>query len=273
MPTLPNYVKRRDESYQKWAARQRFVDLRKGVGVDEMTDGDMAEVADAIDDRVGGSTDPMAHVNALAALICEAQPNVDRASALHFLLNTSHGAALIARTTKKEKNMTYGPDEWQIIAKGDPKWFVNAVEKGVKPAGDPFQLTNAAAKAAHPGLSEARAFAKFVDEHPIMQRFAFAPPDPFSYMQGTPIEKAAPYSPPVVSTGRDAQDVDSAADAMRKLKQLAAKLRAAQPELKLTEAQAFARVYEDPANRALADIERRGNRPGAGERTGTGAAY
>jgi hypothetical protein len=261
---LPSYVKRRDESYQKWAARQRFVDLRKVVGVDEMTDGDMADVADAVDDRVGGSTDPMAHVNALAALICEAQPNVDRASALHFLLNTSHGAALIARTTKKEKNMAYGPEEWAIIAKADPNWFVQAVEKGVQPAGDPYELTTAAAKAAYPELSAPRAFAKFVEANPIMQKFAFAPPDPFSYMKSEPLIKAAPQATlaPRVSGGADAQDVDNATDALEKLNALAADLRRSNPEL--SDAQAFSRVYTDKNNHALAEAERRQSRPRVG---------
>ena len=264
--SLPSYVKRRNESYQKWAARQRFVDLRKSVSVDEMTDGDMADVADAVDNRTGGNSDPMAHVNALASLICEAQPNVDRASALRFLLNTSHGAALIARTKRKEQNVAYGSEEWAIIAKNAPLNFVNAIEEGHKTAGDPF-LTNAVAKAAHPDLSEARAFAKFVDERPITQKFAFRSVDPYSYMQSEPLRKAAPQAtlkPEFVGADEATRSANGTDDAAyEQLMALVAELRRSNPEL--SDAQAFARVYTDPNNHALAEAERRANRPRGGE--------
>jgi hypothetical protein len=264
---LPNYVKRRDEDYRKWAARQRFVDLRKAVSVDEMTDGDMNDVADQVEERAGPDYGPLAHVDALASLICEANPNVDRATALNFLLHTASGQSLIARTTRNRKDDDAMPDAatWMILAKAHPLSFVEAIEKGVSPPGDPYQLTNAAAKAAFPELSEARAFAKFVDAHPVLNKYAFAPVDPFAYLQGTPLTKSAPQATlePRVSGGRDAQAVDDPKDAMRRLNELKAELRRANPEL--TDAQAFARVYNDPNNHAIAEAERRANRPRTGE--------
>jgi hypothetical protein len=41
-------------------------------------------------------------------------------------------------------------------------------------------------------------------------------------------------------------------------------------KLKLSDTQAFTRVFEDPSNRALAEAERRGNRPGGAARSVNG---
>ena len=54
-----------------------------------------------------------------------------------------------------------------------------------------------------------------------------------SYLNGYPVEKAAPYATltPRVSGGRDAQAVNDPVDAMAKLNELTAELRRADPEL------------------------------------------
>jgi hypothetical protein len=59
----------------------------------------------------------MAHVDALAALICEANPNIDRAFALRFLLHSAQGNSLILRTTRKRKEATVPHDRATELTK------------------------------------------------------------------------------------------------------------------------------------------------------------
>ena len=103
---------------------------------------------------------------------------------------------------KKETTMTnFNPELSMIIAKGAPTNFVDCVTKDLV-TGDPYQLTIAAAKAAHPELIEARAFAKFVEANPILQKYAFTPVAPFSYLQNELLTKVGPVHGPVaVITG------------------------------------------------------------------------
>ena len=171
-----------------------------------MKQSDLAKAVNAIDALGAGddaNADPRSaaarHASDMADLLSESS-GMSRQDTLNWLLYSARGNTLFLRSLGKRlerretkmKNFKVeklDADQWQIVAKADPNWFVQAIEKGVKPAGDPFQLTNAAAKAAHPDMTEARAFAKFVDEHPIMQRFAFAPVGPYSYLQGEPLRK------------------------------------------------------------------------------------
>ena len=124
------------------------------------------------------------------------------------------------------------------------------------------------ARKAHPTESAAQAFAKyFGDPENITIRQAHQiinAARPMSYLKSEPLEKAAPLATlePRVSGGRDAQDVDNATDAMAKLNALKAQLRRAQPHL--SDAEAFALVYQDPNNSQLAEAERRANRPSVG---------
>ena len=84
------------------------------------------------------------------------------------------------------------------------------------------------------GLALRKAHAA-INAHPQRQK---------SYLNGYPVEKAAPYATltPRVSGGRDAQAVNDPVDAMVKLNGLTAELRRANPEL--TSAQAFSRVFQ-----------------------------
>jgi hypothetical protein len=68
----------------------------------------------------------------------------------------------------------------------------------------------------------------------------------------------APIEP--VATGDSGSDADDNT-ALAALRRLVAAMRAANPELKLSDAQAFARVYSDPANAELVKRERAENRP------------
>jgi hypothetical protein len=243
-----------------------------------ITDDAVDMINDALGD-VDASASPSStaarHISDLADLIVESNPAVRRAGAIHWLLNNSNGHALLLRTLKrrvttkrKEKQMTtLNADQWGIIAKGAPLDFVSAVEKGIVTTGDPLELTNTAARAAYPDLSTPRAFAKFVDAHPVMQKFAFAAPDPMSYMKTTELESPPQMSlRPRVAGGAG----DFSGDAYAKLVELTnEQLRLKNLSTKYFAAE-FARIYSDPGNAQLAAQERLQNRAGAQARLANG---
>ena len=151
-----------------------------------------------------------------------------RSDALNWLLHSANGRSLFLRSlgkrlerrkTKKETpTMTnFNPEQSMIIAKGAPTNFVDCVAKDLI-TGDPYELTNAAAKAANPGLTEARAFAKFVNDYPVLQQYAFAPVDPHSYLQGEPLHKVGgrsgpmPLTAPVYTGGEEGSRVRTSTD-------------------------------------------------------------
>jgi hypothetical protein len=76
----------------------------------------------------------------------------------------------------------------------------------------------------------------------------------------SPYLKAATLEPKQVG-GRDARNVDDPRSALDQINDLIAEQRRQHPELELTDAQWFARVYSDPANREIVKRERRENRP------------
>jgi hypothetical protein len=76
-----------------------------------------------------------------------------------------------------------------------------------------------------------------------------------------------PTAPSVVG-GRDATDIDAdQSKAYEQLQALAAEMRRRSPELRLSSQQAFARVFEDPANAELASRALR--RPTASSTSGS----
>jgi hypothetical protein len=228
----------------------------------------------------------------------------DRPSALHAAYHNARVraycnqmAGAVKRLVMKQQKETptvekLDADQWHVVAKADPNWFVSTIEKGVQPAGDPYSLTVTAAKAAHPDLSEARAFAKFVDAHPALQSYAFTPPDPFSYMQSEPLHKARPLDQgpqaslaPVFTGGANGDsrsppsrssrspdhhsigDVGTAAiDQLDRMTRDQLKLRNLSTKYY---SRVFAELYTSPTNAALSEQERRENRPGGVERIAT----
>jgi hypothetical protein len=148
-----------------------------------------------------------------------------------------------------------------------------------------------AAKAAHPELSEARAFAKFVDAHPVMQKYAFAPVDPMAFLRGEPLRKTrdleegpqASLTP--TSTGGENGDRRGSSPGRRnapsdignvgrsaidQLDKLVKEQLKARNLSTAHYARVFAEIYTDPTNAALAETERLQNRPGGVERKATG---
>ncbi len=106
---------------------------------------------------------------------------------------------------------------------------------------DLYEIISATArKTMQPGQTEAQAFSKLV-EHSIDIRKAMM------------IVKSAPLQPTQVS-GVDALRVISSTKAYEALMRMANAMRAANPEQHLSESQAFARVFADPANARLAEV-------------------
>jgi hypothetical protein len=146
------------------------------------------------------------------------------------------------------------------------KMLVDSPEYGSKVSEHEFSaLVGDEARKAYPADRADTAFAKYFSEN-VAIRQAHAVINSHnqqSYLQGSSVEKNSPPATltPRVSGGADAQDVDNATDAMAKLDGLVAQLRRSHPYL--SDAQAFARVYQDPNNHALAEAERRQNRPRA----------
>jgi len=252
-----------------------------------MTDADMANVADAVGARAGTDTGPTAHIEALEALICEANA-VDRASALHFLLYTAHGASLIARTVKKRKEASSMPHDRTTelikIAKAHGlESFCKGIADKVSIASriSEHEFTQVVDKLAR------EADTTFVKMFEAQDDLGIALRTAHRAIQSTPaaqtsynpaglavLTKAAPQAtldPRFVGDGDVSPSPDAAAsrsadgshgEAYAQLMQLVARQRAAHPEL--SEAQAFAQVYCDPNNHALAEAERRANRPRVG---------
>jgi hypothetical protein len=220
----------------------------------------------------------------------------DRPSALYGAYRNAHVrhycnqmAGTVKRLVQKQREQrkakpamtNFNPEQSMIIAKGAPINFLDCVTKGLV-TGDPYQLTLTAAKAANPGMTEARAFAKFVEANPVLQKYAFAPVDPFSYMQNEPLRKVGgPTAPqalttPAVTGGEEGSRSRTSTDrdpdphsignvgesAIDQLNALCA------AELKRRGlstawfARVFSEIYTSPQYAQLAEMERRQNRPG-----------
>ena len=108
------------------------------------------------------------------------------------------------------------------------------------------------AKRLYPNDTAASAFAKV---------FASATPEGLDFRKAVARLKGQATLVPMVTGGAAAEAVNDPKAALRQLEELAAKLRAQFPAL--SKAQAFAKVFSDPANRALAAAERAANRPAA----------
>jgi hypothetical protein len=182
----------------------------------------------------------------IADLLVESGRFPHRTAALHHLLNTPHGNALLARLNKAEAHT--GKDhstmdrttELRDIAK--KKGGIIAVAKAITDENRSYgitehefvELATEHAKAAHPELSEAQAFAKLY-EIPEVWRACNV------------LKAAAPYFDPQVQVvgGADARNVDDPSAALAALHRIG---RERWPEA--SEAQRFTRAFE--ANPELA---------------------
>ena len=187
------------------------------------------------------------------SLLIEANPALDRQGAVYFLIHNAHGRALAAHlasvTKTKEPKMLKMDKLTKYI--GESPGNMSAVAKHIIEKGETSlteheftaMLTEHAKLNKRAGESVMGCFAR-IFEHDAEIRRAHA------------ITKAGPNTmsvDPVQVGGNDAFDTsvaDSSAKAMKQLQTMAEAQRQRAPTL--TIAQAFARVFEDPANAELA---------------------
>jgi hypothetical protein len=229
-----------------------------GVADDEGDDGEQSD-----DNETAASKQHF--VSTLADLLVEGSEGAfSRESALSYLMRSAHGAALVRRLhhqkrlqKKETKTMTHNrAEELSAIAK---QYGIAAIAKKVVDDGpggisehEMTKLITEAAQRAWPGLTPAAAFAKIFCGDELLRRAVNA-------CKTFDVQPPQLLVAPAVVGGEAAEDVDNATDALAALERLATALRRQYPEL--TREKAFAKVYTDPANRALAAAERRQNRP------------
>jgi hypothetical protein len=207
--------------------------LRKAVEV-------IADHDDASDDQAPVSDHH--HASTIANLLVEAGSHPNRSAALHHLLHSARGQALLSRMNKKDEPMDtiysimksagVGATCAAIVAKGTTTITQDAI-------------VDAVSKVAHerwPELTEAQAFDKIYSDSGGEGRVL---------RQAIDVAKAAVFEvaglPVQVVGGADARDVDDPSAAIAALHELGRKL---YPQL--TEAQAFDKVFTDPKHAALA---------------------
>jgi hypothetical protein len=197
------------------------------------------------------------HASKVADLLVEAESYPDRASALQHLLHSPRGQALLTRMHKADQTVKESPmSSLQDIAKTHGVAGVVQIAKNITEEQRSFRITEAefvnlidtAARVAHPELG-ALAFEKVYERNPVLARAIAvikAWPSPMSLT-------------PTMVGGTDSmlQVFDANPDARQQLTEMAESQRRAGESA----AQAFERVYLDPANRHLAEAERGQNRP------------
>jgi hypothetical protein len=213
-----------------------------------MAKGD-AKSRDLADDEIdrddgGGASDH--HASKIADLLVEAGSFPHRAAALQHLLHKPQGQALLQRMSKaadqtgKESNM----DKIETVRDVVKRHGIVAVAKSIVAEQRSYgitehefvELATEYAKAQHPELSGAQAFAKLYQVPEVWRACEVLKSMPF----------VADLSPLVVG-GETAQAVDDPSEAIAQLKQLGARKWPT-----ATEAQQFANAFTDPVNATLA---------------------
>jgi hypothetical protein len=208
-------------------------------------DDDLAALGDSSNGSVD-SSNASRHISRLADLICEARPGVTRSQALDWLLHTKSGQAMIVRTNKRKD--TKPVDKMQTL-----ETFVKNNDGGMLSickhivGGGEAKLTEAnftklateAAKRDYPNDRPDTAFSKYFQANEVVRRAHQV------VVKGyvSTAQQAGG------DTGGAYAELVAKADALRK------------QDSSLSEAQAFARVYQNSDNRELAKRERSENRP------------
>jgi hypothetical protein len=200
-------------------------------------------------DDGGGDTDHA--LSRLADLTVESGKFSSRAEALNWLISHPNGHAFTrlhkAAAAAKESPMS-SIESLQNIVKAHGVAGVVEIAKNITDAEKSYSITeeefvkliDTAARAAHPELG-ARAFEKVYEHNPVLAKA-------IAVIKAGLAEQLLSGGMPVqVVGGEDAQDVDNPQAALEALHELGRKL---YPQL--TEAQAFAKVFEDPKHAALA---------------------
>jgi hypothetical protein len=224
-------------------------DLRKAAAIitkDDDGDDDGNAAGDRSDENTSLADHPIVR---LAQLLVASGHKADIASALDHLLNTSHGAALLHRV-RTQKGVDPMQDTIHAIMKsaGIAATCAQIVAKG-RTTISQEDICSAVGKVAverWPELSEAQAFSKIytsaTDEARVLQK-------------AIEIAKLSAFDiQPTMVGGVDATheaNDSEQSEAARQLGEMAEKLRAASAT-PLSADQAFARVFENPKNAALA---------------------
>jgi hypothetical protein len=203
-------------------------------------DGGDDDAGDRSDQNTGLADHPIVR---LARLLVASGSQSDLASAVHYLLNTSHGAALLHRT-RTHKGESPMPDNLTKIAEdiGIVRVAKAIVDEQRSFGIDEHEfvaLVTEHAKRLHPNLSGVQAFAKVYESEP-------------SVWQACAVLKAMPLVAdltPLVVGGEDAQATDNPAKAVEQLKQIGAqRYPSASPSAQ------FEKALVDPANHKSARV-------------------
>jgi hypothetical protein len=210
------------------------------------------------------------HASTIANLLVEAGSFPHRAAALHHVLHSATGQALLARMHKKDEPMDRIEQFTNVMKSSGLQNFCKALIDNHSDGISEHELTDAAtryAKSLYPDLSGPQAFAKLYESDVTLRQavaVAKAWPMPMSLeplvapgASGFPSTRLRSGSSP--RRGDDAGDVDSVgvSDAYEQLVKMAEQQRRAGESA----SQAFERIYADPANKHLAEAERSANRP------------
>jgi hypothetical protein len=188
------------------------------------------------------------HASKVADLLVESGKYPHRAAALDHLLHSASGAALLSRLNKaadQPKDNTMSTSLGDILKTyGATRICKHICEVG-KTGYSEFDLVDALTKHAAEqfNLPGDRAFAKLYESEESVRRACNI------------AAKSMPVTPTMVGGPDamfDAVDNTEQSEAYAQLVSMAEKMRAASPELRLSAAQAFDKVFTDPKNAALA---------------------
>ena len=228
---------------------------------------------DFVSDNDGASPTGAAtrHLDELADLLVAAHPGeINKAAALRWLLYTQPGRTMLARThhylhKKEEEPMNLisiaKQHGWRTLCK-------HLIENGTGPCSEEeitSMLTSIAQKS-YPDLKPDQAFSKLYSSQTpdgeLARRTTTAARDTAFASRYTTLEKAAPGMPGRATLQPRLGNPGSVKTALAALQELVDAQRAQNPAL--SESAAWQIVYTHPKNRALAEQERRENRPVAG---------
>src|ERR1700730_15396684 len=221
---------------------------RSFAGIMAKGDAKSRDLADGDNDDNDAGTEKRAdhHASTVADLLVESGRFPHRTAALDHLLNSPHGNALLARLHKaadqtgKESNM----DKIETARDVVKRHGIVAVAKSIVDENRSYGITEHEfvalatedAKAAHPDLTDAAAFAKIYQTPEVWR--------------ACNVLKAMPFVAdvvPLVVGGESAQAVNDPSEAIEQLKALGARR---WPSAK--ESDQFERALTDPANAVLA---------------------
>jgi hypothetical protein len=226
-------MKRHDAPTEAASRRAFFLKIFKADAADDGDD----DAGDRSDDAGSLADHPIVQI---ARLLVANGHKADIASALHYLLNTSHGGALLHRvSTLKGETMRTTETVESILKDCGPVSFCKAiVDRGRAPC-DEAELVAALTKYAseqHPEKSPAQAFAELYKTESVWRACAIAKAMPFVFDDA-----------PLMVGGTAAQDLNDPSEAIAQLRQIG---RDRWPTA--SEAQQFANAMTDPKNAVLA---------------------